>query len=106
MYYKSSTAVRNFAQGFYTQVPEMRAIARQFSSISKRKPGVPLITFDKATIYPLGETVSPYFTDLTWKIREFETWAVVGPSSSGRRVLLEVPPTPSTRSLALQMTNQ
>jgi len=68
----------------------MRSVIRQFSSIPKGKPGAPLITFDKATIYPLGETVSPYFTNLTWKIHESETWAVIGPSSSGRRVLLEV----------------
>jgi len=41
-------------------------------------------------VYPLGDTQSPYFTDLNWEIREKETWAVVGPSTSGRRVLLEV----------------
>jgi ABC-type molybdenum transport system ATPase subunit/photorepair protein PhrA len=65
-------------------------LLRQFSSIPKGTTGAPLITFNNATIYPLGETVSPYFTNLTWKLHESETWAVVGPSSSGRRVLLEV----------------
>jgi len=64
-------------------------LLRQFSSIRKRSVS-PLITFENATIYPLGENVSPYFTDLNWKIHEDETWAVVGPSGSGRRVLLEV----------------
>jgi ABC-type molybdenum transport system ATPase subunit/photorepair protein PhrA len=68
----------------------MKLLVRQFSSTAKSTPGAPLITFDKATIYPLGEIVSPYFTDLTWNLHESETWAVVGPSSSGRRVLLEV----------------
>ena len=63
---------------------------RQFSSISKQASGAPLITFDKASVYPFGETVSPYFTNLTWHIREGQTWAVVGPSTPGRRVLLEV----------------
>ena len=66
-----------------------RLLVRKFSSIAKGTTGAPLITFDKATIYPLGETVSPYFSNLTWKIHESETWAVIGPSSSGRRVLLE-----------------
>ena len=64
-------------------------LLRQFSSIPKGS-GSPLITFENATIYPLGEIASPYFTDLNWKIREGETWAVVGPSGSGRQVLLEV----------------
>jgi ABC-type molybdenum transport system ATPase subunit/photorepair protein PhrA len=62
---------------------------RQLSSISKSNHS-PLITIDNATIYPLGETVNPYFKDITWRIHEHETWAIVGPSSSGRRVLLEV----------------
>jgi ABC-type molybdenum transport system ATPase subunit/photorepair protein PhrA len=66
-------------------------LLRQFSSIPKGS-GSPLITFENATIYPLGEIASPYFTDLNWKIHEGETWAVVGPSGSGRQVLLEVQP--------------
>jgi ABC-type molybdenum transport system ATPase subunit/photorepair protein PhrA len=69
----------------------MRILERQFSAIAK-KPGngVPLVTFERTAVYPLGETVTPFFKDLTWRINESETWAVVGPSSSSRRVLIEV----------------
>jgi len=63
---------------------------RQLSSTAKSLRSDPLITIKGATVYPLGDTQSPYFTDLNWEIREKETWAVVGPSTSGRRVLLEV----------------
>jgi ABC-type molybdenum transport system ATPase subunit/photorepair protein PhrA len=67
------------------------SLLRQFSSIARKLPGkTPLITFENATVYPLGETVSPYFQNLTWRINEGESWAVVGPSSPGRKVLLEV----------------
>jgi hypothetical protein len=65
-------------------------LLRQFSALSRASSGAPIIEISNASIYPLGETTSPYFTDLTWRIHESETWAVVGPSSSGRRVLLEV----------------
>jgi ABC-type multidrug transport system fused ATPase/permease subunit len=64
---------------------EMKLL-RQFSVL----PKTPIIEITNASIYPLGETSRPYFTNLTWRIHESETWAVVGPSSSGRRVLLEV----------------
>jgi ABC-type molybdenum transport system ATPase subunit/photorepair protein PhrA len=66
-----------------------KALFRQLSSI-KRATGAPLISMENATIYPLGETITPFFSDLTWRINEGETWAVVGASSSGRRVLFEV----------------
>jgi ABC-type molybdenum transport system ATPase subunit/photorepair protein PhrA len=69
----------------------MRFLGRQFSAIAKKPAnGVPLITFERAAVYPLGETITPFFKDFTWRINESETWAVVGPSSSSRRVLLEV----------------
>jgi ABC-type molybdenum transport system ATPase subunit/photorepair protein PhrA len=62
---------------------------RQFSSIPKKNAS-PLIQLNNTSIYPLGETEKPFFKNLTWHINEQETWAVVGPASSGRRVLLEV----------------
>jgi len=62
---------------------------RQLSSAARPLHPDPLISIRGATVYPLGDTQSPYFTDLNWEIRERETWAVVGPSTSGRRVLLE-----------------
>jgi len=69
----------------------MRLLGRQFSAFAKNPTsGAPLVTFEKTAVYPLGETVTPYFKELTWRINESETWAVVGPSSSSRRVLLEV----------------
>jgi ABC-type molybdenum transport system ATPase subunit/photorepair protein PhrA len=69
----------------------MRFLGRQFSAIAKTPGnGVPLVAFERTTVYPLGETIAPFFKDLTWRINESETWAVVGPSSSSRRVLIEV----------------
>jgi hypothetical protein len=75
-------------------------LLRQFTSISRRPTLEPLIVLDKATIYPLGETLSPCFHNLTWQICESETWAVIGPSLPGRRILLEV------NSLEVQVDEQ
>ena len=72
-------------------IQRMRFLGRQFRGFAKKPTsGAPLVTFEKTTVYPLGEMVTPYFKDLTWRINESETWAVVGPSSSGKRILLEV----------------
>ena len=74
---------------FLTKFPSSMRFVRCFSS-SRRRLKAPLIIFENASIYPLGETARPYFKDLNWVIHEQETWAVIGPASSGRRVLLEV----------------
>ena len=65
------------------------SFARRLFSVAYKSAGAPLVTFENAKIYALGETSSPYFRDLTWNINENETWAVLGPSR-GRKVLLEV----------------
>lgn len=38
---------------------------------------------------PGPESSSPAFSDLTWEIREGETWAIVGPVGSGKTTLAE-----------------
>jgi molybdate transport system ATP-binding protein len=47
----------------------------------------PLIVFDNATAVRLGGEVG--LRDLTWTVREGQTWAVVGPVGSGKTTLAE-----------------
>jgi len=69
------------------------ALRKQNSTIT-RNPTLPTTTpepvllLDSAIIVrPGGEVV---FRDLTWTVREGETWAVVGPIGSGKTTLAEV----------------
>src|SRR5262249_39085558 len=51
-------------------------------------PPAPLFLLDNATVVRAGDGV--VFRDLTWAVREGETWAVVGPVGSGKTTLAEV----------------
>jgi molybdate transport system ATP-binding protein len=51
-------------------------------------PPAPLITLDAVTAVRVGGEVA--VSDLTWTIRDGETWAITGPTGSGKTSLAEV----------------
>src|SRR5437867_547340 len=48
----------------------------------------PLVVLNAATVVRLGGEVA--LRDLSWTVREGETWAVIGPVGSGKTTLAEV----------------
>jgi molybdate transport system ATP-binding protein len=62
--------------------------AGHFFALFESIPLPPLITLDAVTaVRPGGE---PVVRDLTWTIRDGETWAIVGPTGAGKTSLAEV----------------
>src|SRR5215831_17679716 len=61
---------------------------RRAPACSVTSPAAPLITLDAVTAVRAGGEIA--VRNLTWTMREGETWAVVGPVGSGKTSLAEV----------------